>query len=175
MTLEAIRTASDESNKAEMLVRLIPQLPAPLLLEVQQIAQDLTDVDYQTRVLVELAGRIQQPLQENALKEAIEAVLRAFLQRRTLSAEEAYHWQLQSKNLAKLAFHIAQRPPRTLYSFWKDVPTNPISINPTHITITRSNLLAQLQGLSSVILKLGGTEATKETAQAIQDVTRWWP
>ena len=40
---------------------------------------------------------------------------------------------------------------------------------------TRRDLMADLQALTPVVDKLGGSEAVGETVRAIQDVGRWWP
>ncbi|WP_460205227.1 hypothetical protein [Scytonema sp. NUACC21] len=38
----------------------------------------------------------------------------------------------------------------------------------------RPNLLSDINALTPVIFTLGGQEAVKDTASAIQDVSRWW-
>jgi len=39
----------------------------------------------------------------------------------------------------------------------------------------REDLLVDLQALIPVIVALGGPETLEETAQAKEDVSRWWP
>jgi len=74
----------------------------------------------------------------------------------------------RAEALAALAPRLAELPLPELYPLWRD--TLPILARRT-----RKDLLADIRVLHPVIAKLGGPEALRETAQAIVDVTRWWP
>ncbi len=73
----------------------------------------------------------------------------------------------RAETLSGLAQKLLQIQKTQLFSLWRDT----LHILSLH---TRPNLLADINALTPVIFTLGGQEAVKNTASAIQDVSRWW-
>jgi hypothetical protein len=69
--------------------------------------------------------------------------------------------------LSSLADKLSQIQKTQLFSLWRET----LHILSVH---TRPNLLSDIKALTPVIFTLGGQEAVKDTADAIQDVSRWW-
>ena len=70
--------------------------------------------------------------------------------------------------LSSLADKLSQIRKTQLFDHWKET---------LHISSlrTRPKLLSDIKALTLVIFSLGGEQAVKDTASAIQDVSRWWP
>ena len=74
----------------------------------------------------------------------------------------------QAETLAALASRLAELPQTDLYTIWCEL----LTLLSHH---TRADLLSDLELLSKLLAHLGKTAAISETAQAVQDVGRWWP
>ena len=72
----------------------------------------------------------------------------------------------RGKILAAVALHLANHSDR--FNLWKNL---------LHLLSHRNrpSLLSDIATLTSVLVVLGSEVAPAETAQAIQDVSRWWP
>ncbi|NEP06065.1 MAG: hypothetical protein F6K34_15290, partial [Okeania sp. SIO4D6] len=77
--------------------------------------------------------------------------------------EEKYRVQV----LSAWANQLSQMPKTQLYSLWQNI-LHTLSFG------SRPELLSNIKALTPVIFSLGGEEAIKNTAIAIQDVSRWW-
>lgn len=69
--------------------------------------------------------------------------------------------------MPNLADKLSQIQKNSLFSLWQDT----LYVLSLH---TRPNLLSGIKALTPVIFALGGQKAVKDTADAIQDVSRWW-
>ncbi|MEA5604637.1 hypothetical protein, partial [Nostoc sp. UHCC 0252] len=62
---------------------------------------------------------------------------------------------------------LSQIQKTSLFNHWRDT----LHILSVH---TRPNLLTDINALTPIIFTLGDKQAVKDTADAIQDVSRWW-
>ncbi|MBS9773405.1 MAG: hypothetical protein J7F05_24065, partial [Trichodesmium erythraeum GBRTRLIN201] len=70
--------------------------------------------------------------------------------------------------IVALADKLTQMPKTELYPLWQD------TLHARSLR-TRRDLLLDIRKLTPVIFYLGGQEAIKNTAIAIQEISRWWP
>ncbi|MEA5595658.1 hypothetical protein VB797_15025, partial [Rivularia sp. UHCC 0363] len=125
------------------------QLPE-LLPEALAAAREIQDESYRAYVLSILALQLPE-----LLPEALAAA-------REIQAES-----YRDDALSRLADKLSQIQKNQLFSYWKDT-LHILSVN------TRRNLLDDINALTPVISALGGEQAVKDIAYAIQDVSRWW-
>jgi hypothetical protein len=185
--LAAARTLGDKNLRARALTALAPHLPEPLLGEALAAARTLGDEDLRARALTALAPHLPEPLRSEGLGEALAAVrlgnaykrahvlatlaphLPEPLLREALAAARTLgDADLRARALTALAPQLATLSQALLHPLWTET-LHTFSIR------TRRYLLADLQVFIPVIFALGGIQAVAETAQAIQDVGRWWP
>ena len=74
----------------------------------------------------------------------------------------------RAEAIVALANKLTQMPKTELYPLWQDT-LHTLSLR------TRPDLLSDIKELTPVIFYLGGQEAIKNTAIAIQEISRWWP
>ena len=75
---------------------------------------------------------------------------------------------MRAKVFSALADKLTQMPKTELYPLWQDT-LHALSLR------ARRHLLPDIKELTPVIFYLGGQEAIKNTAIAIQEISRWWP
>ena len=75
---------------------------------------------------------------------------------------------IRDRAIIALANKLTQMPKTELYPLWQDT-LHTLSLR------TRPDLLSDIKELTPVIFYLGGQEAIKNTAIAIQEISRWWP
>ena len=74
----------------------------------------------------------------------------------------------RTQAIIALADKLTQMPKTQLYPLWQDtLHTRSLRIRP--------DLLSDIEELTPVIFYLGGQEAIKNTAIALQEISRWWP
>jgi hypothetical protein len=84
------------------------------------------------------------------------------------TAQNIQYEQYRAPVLGALADKLTQMPKTQLYPLWQKT-LHTLSLR------TRRDLLSDITALTPVIFYLGGQEAIKNTAIAIQEVSRWWP
>ncbi|MGD1698800.1 hypothetical protein ACP6PM_02605, partial [Dapis sp. BLCC M229] len=129
---------------------LADKLPE-LLPEALAAARLIEDESYRAKVLSALADKLTPEILPEALAAA------------RLIEDESY----RAKVLSALADKLSQIPKTQLYPLWQNT-LHTLSLR------TRPGLLSDIKILTPVIFSLGGQEAIKNTAIAIQDVSRWW-
>ncbi|MFS0519093.1 hypothetical protein ACEYW6_30960, partial [Nostoc sp. UIC 10607] len=148
--LAAAREIQSDSSRAYALSSLAAILPE-LLPEALAAAREIQDEEYRALALSRLAAILPHDL----LPEALAAT-------REIQSESSRVYALSS-----LAVKLSQIQKTPLFAHWRDT----LHILSVH---TRPNLLSDIKALTPVIPALGGQEAVKNTADAIQDVSRWW-
>ena len=83
------------------------------------------------------------------------------------TAQQIQNDSYRAQALSALADKLTQMPKTQLYPLWQNT-LHTLSLR------TRPDLLSDTTALTPVIFSLGGEEAIKNTAIAIQDVSRWW-
>ncbi|MBD0262782.1 MAG: hypothetical protein ICV78_08655, partial [Tolypothrix sp. Co-bin9] len=83
------------------------------------------------------------------------------------AAREIQSESYRTKALSSLADKLSQIQKTLLFNHWRRT----LHILSVH---TRPNLLSDINALTPVIPALGGQQAVKDTADAIQDLSRWW-
>ncbi len=148
--LAAAREIQDKYNRAEALRFLAAKLPE-LLPEALAAAREIQDESDRADALRILAAKLPPEL----LPEALAA------------AREIQDESERADALRSLADKLLQVQKTPLFSLWRDT---------LHIlsVYTRPNLLSDIRALTPVLFTLGGKQAVKDTADAIQDVSRWW-
>ena len=121
-----------------------------MLPEALPIVRSIWDEYYRAKALIRLAVQLPELLPE---------VLTAA---RSIEAESD-----RADALSSLALQLSQIQKTALFAHWRET----LHILSVH---TRPNLLRDISALTPVIFTLGGKEAVKDTAFAIQDVSRWW-
>jgi len=160
---EAHRVASEINEKYErskMLAKIAAIVPEPkktnMLNEALQSALEIDEVDKKVKVLAEISSDLPELQKREALKKVLEIT------------REIGDYRQRAKVLAEIAPLSKEIPQNILYPLWHD----------THRILSRRsrrNLLSDLSALIPAIFVLGGTDALKESASAIEDVGRWWP
>ena len=128
---------------------LADKLPE-LLPEALAAAREIQNSEYRADALSSLADKLPELLPE------------------ALAAARKIQSEYNRANvLSSLADKLSQIQKTTLFSHWQDT----LHILSVH---TRPNLLSDIEALIPVMFTLGGQKAVKDTATAIQDVSRWW-
>ena len=122
-----------------------------LLPEALAAARHIQDEWHRAEVLSALADKLPE-----LLPEALAA-----------ARHIQYEWN-RTEVLSALAKKLTQMPKTELYPLWQDT-LHALSLR------TRRDLLLDIEELTPVIFYLGGQEAIKNTAIAIQEISRWWP
>jgi hypothetical protein len=148
--LAAAREIRDDKNRAKALSNLADELPE-LLPEALAAARKIQHESTCAYALSSLAPVLPPEL----LPEALAA------------ARQIQSAKCRAEVLISLAEKLSQIQKTTLFSHWQDT----LHILSVH---TRPNLLSDIEALTPVIFSLGGQQAVKDTAYAIQDVSRWW-
>ena len=122
-----------------------------LLPEALGAVREIHLSEFRADALSSLAPRIPPELLPEALAAA-----------RVIQDEEE-----RAKALSSLADKLSQIRKTQLFDLWKET---------LHISSlrTRPGLLKDIKALTPVIFSLGGQQAIKNTASAIEDVSRWW-
>ncbi|WP_268768195.1 NB-ARC domain-containing protein [Mastigocoleus testarum] len=147
--------SSNPKQKAHLLTGLANHLPATLkklaLSEALAAAREIQSDYYRAYALSSLADKLPSELLPEALAAAREI-------------QDDYY---RAYALSSLAEKISQMQKPQLFDLWREN---------FHILSrrTRPNLLSDIEALTPVIFALGGAEAIKDTACAIQYVSRWW-
>jgi ribosomal 50S subunit-associated protein YjgA (DUF615 family) len=178
--LQVIQGMRSESNQAQVLKALANKLTPELLPKVLEATQAIQDDYHRAQVLEALVNKLTPELFPKVL-EATQAIqkhnrigiliaLRDKLpQNLLLEALDAVQVMQDASSRAKalnvLTFHLVNVTDG--FNLWKNL-LNFLSYR------TRANLLSDVAALTPVIAALGGEAATAKTAQAIQDVSRWW-
>ena len=179
--LTIAREIHDESNRTSALSKLAPKLTPELLPEALAIAREIHDESNRTLVLSSLANKLPNLLPEVlAAARKIENELTRVLVLGNLAPKLsellpealAVAREIKGKNeraeaLSALAEKLSQIQKNQLFSLWRD-SLDILSLR------TRPDLLTDIQAFTPVIFSLGGKQAVKNTASAIQDVSRWW-
>lgn len=155
----AIRTEG-EHTRSWALTKLITILPQESLRELLPIAREIKDEFYKGPLMAELVFLLPEPLKEDALKEALTSISKI--------QAETKDFQERPEALGKLASYMAGLPQIRLYPLWCET----LHLLAYHI---REDLLIDIQALIPVIIALGGPDALEVIAQAIDDVSSWWP
>ncbi|MEM6752143.1 MAG: CHAT domain-containing protein [Cyanobacteria bacterium P01_C01_bin.38] len=150
--LAAARQIQDEFNRASALSSLTPVLPSRLLPEVLAAARQIRSESWGNRAIV----------LSSLAKELPELLPEALVAARQIESESN-----RAKVLISLAKELSQIQKNQLFSLWRDT-LHVLSLR------TRLNLLTDIEALTPVMFTLGGQQAVKNTATAIQDVSRWW-
>ena len=148
--LAAARKIQDEPDRFYALRSLNDKLPPKLLPEALAAAREIQSEKDRAKALSSLAAKLPE-----LLPEALAAA-------REIQDEEDRAYALSS-----LADKLLQVQKTRLFSLWRDT----LHILSVH---TRPDLLSDIKALTPVIFTLGGQQALKDTASAIQDVSRWW-
>ena len=179
--LTIAREIHDESNRALVLSKLAPKLTPELLPEALTIAREIHDESNRTLVLSSLANKLPNLLPEvlaaarkikeeltrvlalsNLAEKLPELLLEALAVARGIKSEKE-----RAEALGTLAEKLSQIQKTQLFYIWRDT-LYILSLR------TRPDLLTDIQAFTPVIFSLGGQQAVKNTASAIQDVSRWW-
>ena len=148
--LAAARHIQDEYYRAQVLSALADKLPE-LLPEALAAARHIQSEWLRAKVIVALADKFPK-----LLPEALAAA-------RHIQSEYD-----RARVILSLAKKLTQMPKTELYPLWQDT-LHALSLQ------TRPRLLSDIKELTPVIFYLGGQEAIKNTAIAIQEISRWWP
>ncbi len=148
--LAAAREIQSERRRAKALSSLVDELPPDLLPEVLAAAREIQSEEDRAKALSSLADKLPELLPE---------VLAA--------AREIESARRRAEALTSLAGKLLQLQKTPLFSLWRET----LHILSVH---TRPNLLTDINALTPVIFALGDKQAMKDTANAIQDVSRWW-
>ncbi|MBD2479777.1 NB-ARC domain-containing protein [Anabaena sp. FACHB-83] len=180
--LAAARNIQNEYSRAQTLSNLADKLPPELLPEALAAAREIQDESSRAKALNGLANKLPLELLPEALAAAreiqseysrIEALSSLADKLPELLPEAlALAIRLQSREgrtnaLSSLTVKLSQLPKNQLFSLWRD-NLHILSLR------TRQDLLSEMGILTPVIFALGGEQAVKDTASAIQDVSRWW-
>jgi ribosomal protein L17 len=179
--LAAAREIENEYSRAHALSSLADKLPSNLLLEALAATRSIQDEEYRAKALVPLADKLPNLLPEAlaAAREIQDKTDRAkalilladklpdLLPEALAAARSIQDASDRAKALSSLADKLSQIQKTPLFAHWRDT----LHILSVH---TRPNLLSDISALTPVIFTLGGKEAVKDTASAIQDVSRWW-
>ena len=148
--LAAARQIQSEHNCAQVFSALTNKFPE-LLPEALATVREIPYEQYRAPVLRVLANKFPKLLPE-ALA----------------TAQNIQYEQYRAPVLGALADKLTQMPKTQLYPLWQKT-LHTLSLR------TRRDLLSDITALTPVIFYLGGQEAIKNTAIAIQEVSRWWP
>ena len=177
--LDAALAFQNKEYRASALTALADKLPETLP-KALDAAVAIQNKEYRALALMAVADKLTPELLPKALDAAL--ALNEFFRADALTAlvdkltpellPKALDAArtLQNKGyralaLMALAFPLVNTSNR--FNLWKDL-LHFLSYR------TRQDLLTDLAGLTSVIIALGSEAAAAETAQAIQDVSRWW-
>ncbi|MEP0871375.1 hypothetical protein NDA01_16325 [Trichocoleus desertorum AS-A10] len=147
LPLEAAQIVKDEDERVKILIALANKLPQNLLPIALEATQAIKDDFSRAQALTVLASKLPEVLPK-AL-EAAQAIKDDFS---------------RAQALAALALHLVNAS--NCFNVWKSL-MHFLSYR------TRPNLLSDIAALNLVISALGDEAAITETAQAIQDVTKW--
>ncbi len=148
--LTAARQIQFGQVRAEALSSFTDRLPPELLPEALTATREIQEEEHRAKVLNSLADKLPELLPEALV-----------------AAREIYLGDYRNQALSSLADKLCQIPKTQLFSCWQDTLH-------TLSTYARPSLLADIGALTPVIFTLGGKQAVKDTATAIQDVSRWW-
>nr|WP_277883410.1 NB-ARC domain-containing protein [Nostoc flagelliforme] len=180
--LAAAREIQDESSRADALSSLADKLPPDLLPEALAAARSIQSEEYRAKALSSLADKLPELLPEalaaareiqderyraEALSSLADKLPPELLPEALAAAREIQSESTRAEALSSLADKLSQIQKTSLFNHWRDT---------LHILFvhTRPNLLSDINALTPAIPALGGQQAVKDTADAIQDVSRWW-
>ncbi|MBW4566215.1 MAG: hypothetical protein KME32_35135 [Mojavia pulchra JT2-VF2] len=150
-TFKAVLAIQEENERVQALSNLAPYLPETLLPEAFKAVLAIQGENERVQALIALADKLPPEL----LRETLAAT------------KEIQDESSRAEVLSSLAVKLSQLPKNQLFSLWRD--------NLYILSLrTRRDLLSQMGTLTPVIFALGGEQAVKDTASAIQDVSRWW-
>jgi ribosomal protein L17 len=179
--LAAARQIQDEYYRDYALSSLADKLPQELLPEALAAARQINDEYYRDYALSSLASQLPRELLPkaptagqinsneygakalNSSTDKLPEILPEALAAATQINDEYYRADV----LSSLADKLVQIQKTELFSHWRDT-LHILSLR------TRSHLLSDINALTPIIFTLGGEQAVKDTASAIQDVSRWW-
>ncbi len=148
--LAAARQIQDQEYRAQVLSTLAEKLTPEILPEAQAAARLIKSEYHRAQVLSAWADKFPEILPE------VLAVVRQIPTK----------WD-RAQVLNALGDKLSQMPKTQLYPLWQNT-LHTLSLR------TRPNLLSYITALTPVIFSLGGEEAIKNTAIAVEDVCRWW-
>ncbi|MBW4599077.1 MAG: zinc ribbon domain-containing protein [Calothrix sp. FI2-JRJ7] len=175
--LAAARQIQDEEYRDCVLSSLADKLPQELLPEALAAARQIQDEEYRDYALSSLADKLPRELLPEAsavarqiqpdeygaiLSSSADKLPKALAAARLIN-DEYYRADV----LSSLADKLVQIQKTELFSHWRDT-LHILSLR------TRPHLLRDINALTPVIFTLGGEQGVKDTASAIQDVSRWW-
>ena len=147
--LTATQAIWSESYRADVLNALVDKLPPDLLPQALTITQAIDNEFARAHALTALANQLPPELLLKALS----------------AAQSIKDVSIRTDVLTVLSVPLLKVPDR--FAVWKDL-LHFLSYR------TRPDLLSDMTALTPMIIALGGEAAAAETAQAIQDVSRWW-
>ena len=180
--LAAAREIQDDYYRAFALSSLGDKLPSELLPDALAAAREIQSDYYRAFALSSLGDKLPELLPEAlaAARKIQHDENRAFalsslgdklpelLPEALAAARKIQHDENRAFALSSLADKLSQIRKTQLFDSWKET----LHILSLH---TRPSLLTDIKALTPVIFSLGGEQALKDTASAIQDVLRWWP
>ena len=149
-TLELVISLKNESDQAEVFKNLIPILPSTLLPKALEVIIAMKQESYRSEGIASFG--------EHAPPELLPRVL--------TSAQAISADNLRAETLKACIPSLTKSQKTSV--LWRDL-LHALSCQ------TRPSLLSDMIALTPMIKTLGNKTATKETARAIQDVSRWWP
>lgn len=180
--LDAAKQIQDQTRCAHTLAALGDKLPSELLPEALAAAKQIQDEPSRATVLNVLASRLPELLPEAladakqiqhqmcralALSALADKLPPELLTEAFAAVKQIQHELNRAEALSAFADKLPQMQKLELFELWR---------KKLHILSrdTRPNLLSEIEALAPVIFALGGDEAIKDTASAIQDVSRCW-
>jgi hypothetical protein len=187
-TLTVAQTESGKWRQAHLLVTLAPLLSESLRLEALVTARNLDDAALRAWVLASLAPYLPAQEQQAALRDALATIqgtgtadqkvqvlsilvpclagpLANTALDMVIEMDDDY---LRAHALQVIALSLARLPTATLCTLW-------CKLLHRLAARTRANVLTELAAMGSVLTVLGDEVSAIEAAEAIGDVTRWWP
>lgn len=143
---------SDESNQSNVLKAVAPYLPQ----EVAAVAREIGNDIYRADVLARAVLHLPQDMFLSTLAEALSAAMK-------IDSELRREYVFKSLLDSLLCLSRSQ-----LNRLWQEM----LSLL---IQRTRPSLLSDLAVLIPVIHRLGGKKGVRDTLDAVQKVTIWWP
>ena len=147
--LEAALVTQGEYDRANVLTALANKLTPELLPRALEAVSTFREQSHSPRVIIALADKLMPELLPKVLKVA-------------LSIQPEY-----DRATALAALNPSFISASNRFDLWKDT---------LHFlsSYTRPDLLSDLTALTPLLVALGTEAIATETAQAIQDVAKWW-
>ncbi|KAA3660292.1 MAG: hypothetical protein DWQ04_19860, partial [Chloroflexi bacterium] len=149
----ATQKIRSDGIRASILTSVAPYIPYETLAVVQEIGAEWR----QARTLITIATHLAQ---ENMRTTVLEKAL--------LATREIHSKKGRAKNFTQLNKYLLKFPQSQLYDLWQET-LHTLSHR------TRPNLLSDITSLMPVIHQLGSEKGVRDTWQAVQAVTKWWP